>query len=147
MHHPEHGAAIFYLISTPPSNLVDSPLPARASSPNIHLKARATCEARDGFGGDGQAVADEATVDEVELPVGQGEARIRVATVGLQVNEWEAFRGAAEVVLLVHEGEACGGAAEVGLPVDKGEARVGTAEVGLMRQRANEATMQVTTAK
>ena len=75
-------------------------------------------------GGDGQAVADKATVDGVELPVSQGEARIGVARVGLLVNEGEACGGAAEVVLLVDEGEVCGGAAEVGLPVDKGEARM-----------------------
>ncbi len=46
-----------------------SPLPVRDPSPNIHQKALATCEVRDGFGGDEQAVADEATVDGVELPV------------------------------------------------------------------------------
>ena len=69
-------------------------------------------------GGDGQAVTDKATVDGVELPVGQGEACIGVARVGLLVNEGEAHGGAAEVVLLVDEGEACGGAAEVALLVN-----------------------------
>ena len=74
--------------------------------------------------GGNRSVADKATVDGVELPVGQGEARIGVARVGLLVNEGEACGGAAEVVLLVDEGEVCGGAAEVGLPVDVGEARM-----------------------
>ena len=84
-------------------------------------------------GGDGQAVTDKATVDGVELPVGQGEACIGVARVGLLVNEGEAHEGAAEVVLLVDEGEACGGAAEVVLLVNDngGEACGGAAEVGL----------------
>ena len=84
-------------------------------------------------GGDGQAVADKATVDGVDLPVGQGEARIGVARVGLLVDEGEARAGAAEVVLLVDEGEAYGGAAEVVLLVNDngGEACGGAAEVGL----------------
>ena len=47
-------------------------------------------------GEDRQAVADKAPVDGVELPVGQGEARIGVARVGLLVKEGEARGGADE---------------------------------------------------
>ena len=82
-------------------------------------------------GGDGQAVADRAAVDGVELPVGQDEACVGTAEVGLPVDKGKALLGAAGAGLPLGEGDAHVGAAEVGLPFGEGDTRVGTAEVGL----------------
>ena len=72
-------------------------------------------------GGNGQAVADEATACEVESPVDEATP----AVLGLSVDKGEARVSTPAVLgLPANEGEVrVGTPAVLGLPVDKGEAR------------------------
>ena len=101
-------------------------------------------------GGNGQAVADEATACKVESPVDEatlavlglsidkGEARVSTpAVLELPADEGEARVGAPAVLgLPADEGEArVGSPAVLGLPANKGEARVGISTGGGQRNK------------